>query len=112
GSSTSLSSTHTTPRPRPSTLTLHDALPIYALTGAAVHPDARAAFREAGGGREPYAGGRASDEGVLPVRSRFTPNVKRRPESVRRSEEHTSELQSPCKLVCRLLHEKKNRRVE
>src|SRR5256885_4028128 len=25
-----------------------------------------------------------------------------------RSEEHTSELQSPCKLVCRLLLEKKN----
>src|SRR5205807_8217058 len=25
-----------------------------------------------------------------------------------RSEEHTSELQSPCNLVCRLLHEKKN----
>src|SRR5256885_9046513 len=28
-----------------------------------------------------------------------------------RSEEHTSELQSPCNLVCRLLLEKKNRRV-
>src|SRR5256885_9333591 len=27
----------------------------------------------------------------------------------RRSEEHTSELQSPCNLVCRLLLEKKNR---
>src|SRR5688500_19982205 len=27
---------------------------------------------------------------------------------VDRSEEHTSELQSPCKLVCRLLLEKKN----
>src|SRR5205807_5384666 len=27
-----------------------------------------------------------------------------------RSEEHTSELQSPCKLVCRLLLEKKKRR--
>src|SRR3981189_715800 len=27
-----------------------------------------------------------------------------------RSEEHTSELQSPCKLVCRLLLEKKDRR--
>src|ERR1039457_7714728 len=27
-----------------------------------------------------------------------------------RSEEHTSELQSPCKLVCRLLLEKKNNR--
>src|SRR5256885_7287346 len=31
------------------------------------------------------------------------------PESVRRSEEHTSELQSPCNLVCRLLLEKKKK---
>src|SRR5256885_13211451 len=29
--------------------------------------------------------------------------------TVTRSEEHTSELQSPCNLVCRLLLEKKNR---
>src|SRR5256885_12076632 len=29
----------------------------------------------------------------------------------RRSEEHTSELQSPCNLVCRLLLEKKKTRV-
>src|SRR2546426_7384615 len=29
----------------------------------------------------------------------------------RRSEEHTSELQSPCNLVCRLLLEKKNQRA-
>src|SRR5256885_13335848 len=29
-------------------------------------------------------------------------------ESCSRSEEHTSELQSPCNLVCRLLLEKKN----
>src|SRR5256885_12223287 len=29
--------------------------------------------------------------------------------SAERSEEHTSELQSPCNLVCRLLLEKKNR---
>src|SRR5205807_1969397 len=28
-----------------------------------------------------------------------------------RSEEHTSELQSPCKLVCRLLLEKKNQKM-
>src|ERR1039457_7364050 len=28
-----------------------------------------------------------------------------------RSEEHTSELQSPCNLVCRLLHEKKKKRI-
>src|SRR2546426_8806474 len=31
--------------------------------------------------------------------------------SVRRSEEHTSELQSPCNLVCRLLLEKKKKSV-
>src|SRR5688500_20214974 len=31
-----------------------------------------------------------------------------RPEEINRSEEHTSELQSPCNLVCRLLLEKKN----
>src|SRR5256885_8019948 len=30
---------------------------------------------------------------------------------VARSEEHTSELQSPCNLVCRLLLEKKTRRL-
>src|SRR5580658_11388508 len=31
--------------------------------------------------------------------------------SVPRSEEHTSELQSPCNLVCRLLLEKKNKKL-
>src|SRR2546426_4782748 len=30
----------------------------------------------------------------------------------RRSEEHTSELQSPCNLVCRLLLEKKKKKTE
>src|SRR5205807_10048496 len=32
--------------------------------------------------------------------------------SASRSEEHTSELQSPCNLVCRLLLEKKNTHVQ
>src|SRR5688500_20086249 len=32
----------------------------------------------------------------------------RKTDAVKRSEEHTSELQSPCNLVCRLLLEKKN----
>src|SRR5256885_7207124 len=31
--------------------------------------------------------------------------------AVDRSEEHTSELQSPCNLVCRLLLEKKNKMI-
>src|SRR2546426_6402954 len=32
--------------------------------------------------------------------------------SQRRSEEHTSELQSPCNLVCRLLLEKKKKKID
>src|SRR5256885_9479626 len=40
-----------------------------------------------------------------PRPSRLTPRQQRR------SEEHTSELQSPCNLVCRLLLEKKNHYV-
>src|SRR5256885_13879564 len=62
------------------TLSLHDALPIS-------RPRRREARR--GGPRRP--------------RPR-----RRRSEAARgRSEEHTSELQSPCNLVCRLLLEKK-----
>src|SRR5688500_19981762 len=44
----------------------------------------------------------------------FSKKTKRCAESIlKRSEEHTSELQSPCNLVCRLLlEEKKNRSIE
>src|SRR5256885_124205 len=38
------------------------------------------------------------------------PAVGQHPEDLRRSEEHTSELQSPCNLVCRLLLEKKKKK--
>src|SRR5256885_7045861 len=38
--------------------------------------------------------------------SRFGLRLK---DAIQRSEEHTSELQSPCNLVCRLLLEKKKR---
>src|SRR5256885_11397066 len=41
-----------------------------------------------------------------PVALRVNPDVD--PQTHPRSEEHTSELQSPCNLVCRLLLEKKN----
>src|SRR5256885_9429313 len=37
-----------------------------------------------------------------------TSNPSESTSSILRSEEHTSELQSPCNLVCRLLLEKKN----
>src|SRR5205807_5422551 len=46
---------------------------------------------------------------------RLRPVVTRRfrkvPLRKRRSEEHTSELQSPCNLVCRLLLEKKKKNI-
>src|SRR2546426_8594977 len=41
------------------------------------------------------------------VRELLRPAADRRPRHGVRSEEHTSELQSPCNLVCRLLLEKK-----
>src|SRR5256885_11518590 len=65
------------------TLSLHDALPI--STGQNVP------------GGSPSAGTPTPAAGV-PA------------EGVGRSEEHTSELQSPCNLVCRLLLEKKKTR--
>src|SRR5256885_7552104 len=47
-----------------------------------------------------------------PQRTQRTTEVLRRPlcaDGYLRSEEHTSELQSPCNLVCRLLLEKKKK---
>src|ERR1039457_3157298 len=41
------------------------------------------------------------------LESRFSQACATAQNDVRRSEEHTSELQSPCNLVCRLLLEKK-----
>src|SRR5256885_2537220 len=47
----------------------------------------------------------SSNERITPCQA--VPGKTRCPESLSRSEEHTSELQSPCNLVCRLLLEKK-----
>src|SRR5437763_10646683 len=71
------------------TLSLHDALPIYRRRGGA------GGDRDRRRGRCRYSG-----------RRRSATRRGRRP--ARRSEEHTSELQSPMYLVCRLLLEKKN----
>src|SRR5258708_39917158 len=45
---------------------------------------------------------------ALPARAAGVDRQCRLPRNCRRSEEHTSELQSPDHLVCRLLLEKKN----
>src|SRR2546426_2886912 len=44
----------------------------------------------------------------LPAAALSAGEIAREAEFFSRSEEHTSELQSPCNLVCRLLLEKKN----
>src|SRR5256885_6596337 len=69
------------------TLSLHDALPIYR--------------------KSPWPG---KFRGIQAALQRFRETCKGKTSSRRgflRSEEHTSELQSPCNLVCRLLLEKK-----
>src|SRR5207244_11601929 len=73
-----------------STLSLHDALPI-----SSTRRDHRA---------------RALDR-AHPRRLRSRGRAGRGCARSRRSEEHTSELQSPDHLVCRLLLEKKNLRI-
>src|SRR5262249_58040940 len=80
----------TRPTPRLSPLPLHDALPICADGGRA---EGDAAARHAR-----LIGRRAGDERGDAAREE-------------RSEEHTSELQSLTNLVCRLLLDKKTRRL-
>src|SRR5256885_15373107 len=67
------------------TLSLHDALPIYPVSNE-------------------------EDSAVTKQLSTInsTPNCAWK---LGRSEEHTSELQSPCNLVCRLLLEKKKKQI-
>src|SRR2546426_7738989 len=55
--------------------------------------------------RDPTRTSRTDDQIFLPVSLEIDPRDTR----TERSEEHTSELQSPCNLVCRLLLEKKKK---
>src|SRR5258708_21400275 len=74
------------------TLSLHDALPISPRAGA---PRRRRARQDGARSRRPTR--RAA---------------LRAPRARRESEEHTSELQSPDHLVCRLLLEKKKKKTK
>src|SRR5438552_10823933 len=83
------------------TLSLHDALPISAIRFALKGDDTRDEFT-----------GTIAGEGMSGTLVRTgAATFKRSWSAVRmRSEEHTSELQSPDHLVCRLLLEKKKKR--
>src|SRR4051794_41558928 len=79
------------------TLSLHDALPIYLATQHSQQ-----------GQHEQERDREENDQGRDDERARRE-EPARLPR--RRSEEHTSELQSPVHLVCRLLLEKKKQRT-
>src|SRR5205807_5240449 len=94
------------------TLSLHDALPIFAIgQWATFAPVWARTSISAGSSQHPWAA--ITSFPRKPMLSRYF--AGRRPVSTKqsstsrfvRSEEHTSELQSPCNLVCRLLLEKK-----
>src|SRR2546426_4146654 len=79
------------------TLSLHDALPICVVLR--VNP--------AHGGKEQPVLGHGVVDARPGERQAVDAAERRNHDGGRRSEEHTSELQSPCNLVCRLLLEKK-----
>src|SRR5437879_10031456 len=94
------------------TLSLHDALPIWALEHGpekacpALDAGWEPVFAKEGG----ILAGDAARADARPG-TRAHPRVRPRASRVKRnrSEEHTSELQSPMYLVCRLLLEKKKK---
>src|SRR5256885_8916367 len=90
------------------TLSLHDALPIYydALRPSATRYLARPTMLPAYDWARTRAFSLPTDQhGWIRINLRG----RERAGIVLRSEEHTSELQSPCNLVCRLLLEKKKK---
>src|SRR5256885_8858717 len=82
------------------TLSLHDALPISCCKRARspAHPRAPLSLRTS---KRPSTLRRSRE--LMPR----WPRLWQPSRTLSRSEEHTSELQSPCNLVCRLLLEKK-----
>src|SRR5205807_9234347 len=88
-------------------LSLHDALPICPL--GEVTRLARRPRRCASGLCPLPLPPIGSPSFTSPATGRACPAAHSRGSSCSRSEEHTSELQSPCNLVCRLLLEKKKK---
>src|SRR2546426_9456987 len=86
------------------TLSLHDALPI--LRGMPRPPSLRVILGQAATAAIPACQtARTSSSRLAYMPTRLSAPMWFR--MIGRSEEHTSELQSPCNLVCRLLLEKK-----
>src|SRR5205807_7127399 len=94
------------------TLSLHDALPISVqdiirvLSSNADKAKALVARLAKEFPREhepcPIGSDRALDTALITAPEARDPELLKKLDAVARSEEHTSELQSPCNLVCRL----------
>src|SRR5438477_2938371 len=85
------------------TLSLHDALPIYTTQSQ------YGSGRTLSGGNTTFTVYRGTLNGEFIINAKLVPDSATAVNVVLRSEEHTSELQSHVKLVCRLLLEKKNK---
>src|SRR5205807_4225628 len=95
-----------------STLSLHDALPIFGMSGYLPLADALGAERAQANADVPVFLAHGRSDPVVPfaagtatrdaLRSAAYPVEWHDYPMPHRSEEHTSELQSPCNLVCRL----------
>src|SRR2546426_2164961 len=99
-----------TATPEISPLSLHAALPISGALGATERAGGAACPRHHGGGPDERSGGGATARGPAGGPAPRAAGGGSRSDPIPghgRSEEHTSELQSPCNLVCRLLLEKK-----
>src|SRR2546426_5929351 len=81
------------------------AHPHHQRVGEEGRPPQEGRFHAHGGRRS-----RGADRGA--ARQGEGPAVRGADQDQARSEEHTSELQSPCNLVCRLLLEKKKKQIE
>src|SRR5207244_13304687 len=94
-----------TPRDPPSALSLHDALPIYAVTEVPMGgwKESGIGYRHGPGGIRKFC----AQQSVVIDRFGLKSEINWWPMTAGRSEEHTSELQSPDHLVCRLLLENK-----
>src|SRR5205807_6906997 len=100
---------HVPPTTELYTLSLHDALPIFPpspLRGFGEAGPPSSALRGFGEAGSPSSQKR-SDRYFSPPSGKMTTMTASDARRATRSEEHTSELQSPCNLVCRLLLEKK-----
>src|SRR5207248_6069419 len=94
------------------TLSLHDALPISTARKGQVEleiADASGSTRTLVADHVIAATGYKVNLGRLAY---LSPEIRARIHTIERSEEHTSELQSPYDLVCRLLLEKKKKKQD